>query len=101
MAQYIGKTISNVICEMVNRTTYLPAIQREYVWTPYQIEKLFDSLMCDYPINTFLFWKIREEDKKKWTSYDFLRNYDYRKPHNEYANLDVRRSFSIRGTNKT
>lgn len=88
MAQYIGKTISNVICEMINRTTYLPAIQREYVWTPYQIEKLFDSLMCDYPINTFLFWKIREEDKKKWTSYDFLRNYDYRKPHNEYANLD-------------
>lgn len=88
MAQYIGKTISNVICEMVNRTTFLPAIQREYVWTPYQIEKLFDSLMCDYPINTFLFWRIREEDKKKWTSYEFLRNYDYRNPHNDYANLD-------------
>ena len=28
----------------------LPAIQREFVWDTYQIARLFDSLMRDYPI---------------------------------------------------
>lgn len=88
MAEFLSATISDIITEMVNRTTFLPAIQREYVWNTYQIEKLFDSLMCDYPISTFLFWKIREEDKKKWTSYEFIRDFDQQKPHNKFANLD-------------
>ncbi len=88
MAEYRSATISDVITEMVNRNTFLPAIQREYVWTTYQIEKLFDSLMCGYPISTFLFWKIREENKKNWTSYEFLRDFDQEHPHNKYANLD-------------
>jgi uncharacterized membrane-anchored protein len=88
MAEFLSATISDVISEMVNRTTFLPAIQREYVWSPYQIEKLFDSLMCDYPISTFLFWKIREEDKKKWISYEFIRDFDQKNPHNCFANLD-------------
>lgn len=88
MAEYRSATISDIISEMVNRDTFLPAIQREYVWTPYQIEKLFDSLMCGYPISTFLFWKIREENKKNWTSYEFLRDFDREHPHNRYANLD-------------
>jgi uncharacterized protein with ParB-like and HNH nuclease domain len=88
MSQFISTTISDIVSEKINRTTFLPAIQREYVWDPYQIDKLFDSLMCDYPINTFLFWKIREEDKKKWTSYEFLRDFDREHPHNKEANLD-------------
>ncbi len=88
MAEFLSATISDVISEMVNRTTFLPAIQREYVWSPYQIEKLFDSLMCDYPISTFQFWKIREEDKKKWISYEFIRDFDQKNPHNCFANLD-------------
>lgn len=88
MAEYRSATISDVISEMVNRDTFLPAIQREYVWSPYQIEKLFDSLMCGYPISTFLFWKIREENKKNWTSYEFLRDFDREHPHNQFANLD-------------
>ena len=88
MAEFLSATISDVISEMVNRTAFLPAIQREYVWSPYQIDKLFDSLMCDYPISTFLFWKIREEDKKKWTSYEFVRDFDQKNPHNKFANLD-------------
>ena len=62
---YIPKTISEVVSEFLNRTTFLPAIQREYVWSTYDIEKLFDSIMGDYPISTFLFWKIREENKNE------------------------------------
>lgn len=60
---YIPKTISEVVAEFLNRTTFLPAIQREYAWDTDGIEKLFDSIMGDYPISTFLFWKIKEENK--------------------------------------
>lgn len=88
MAEYRSATISDIVSEMVNRDTFLPAIQREFVWTPYQIERLFDSLMCGYPIGTFLFWKIREENKKNWTSYEFFRDFDKEHPHNQPANLN-------------
>lgn len=84
---YIPKTISEVITEYLNRTTFLPAIQREFVWGPYGIEKLFDSILGDYPISTFLFWKIKEENKNEWAAYEFIRDYDSEKPHNKDANL--------------
>lgn len=84
---YIPKTISEVVTEYINRTTFLPAIQREYVWDTYDIEKLFDSIMGDYPISTFLFWKIKEEKKNEWTAYEFIREYDQEKSHNKEASL--------------
>ena len=84
---YIPKTISEVVTEYLNRTTFLPAIQREYVWGTYGIEKLFDSIMGDYPISTFLFWKIKEENKNEWTAYEFIREFDSETPHNKEANL--------------
>lgn len=85
---YQSKTIKHLLCEMVGRNTFLPAIQREYVWSPSQVEKLFDSLLSGYPINTFLFWRIREENKKDWTSYEFVKDFDAENPHNKVANLD-------------
>ena len=44
--------------------------------------------MCGYPISSFLFWHIREERKKDWISYDFVRDFDEEFPHNTEANLD-------------
>ena len=85
---YLNLTIKDLITEKLGRNTFLPAIQREYVWNPYQVEKLFDSIMCGYPISSFLFWKIREEKKKDWTSYEFIKDYDQEHPHNKVANLD-------------
>ena len=85
---YIPKTISEVVLEYINQTTFLPAIQREYVWETDGIEKLFDSIMGKYPISSFLFWKIREEKKNLWTAYKFLSDFDKEDPHNEEANLD-------------
>lgn len=85
---YQSKTIRHLLCEMIGRNTFLPAIQREYVWSPYQIEKLFDSLMCKYPINTFLFWRILEEHRFDWTAYNFIQKFDAEFPHNEVANLN-------------
>lgn len=84
---YIPKTISEVVLEYINRTTFLPAIQREYVWDTDGIEKLFDSIMGNYPISSFLFWKIREEKKNLWTAYKFFSDFDKENPHNEEANL--------------
>lgn len=84
---YTPKTISEVVSEYLNKTTFLPAIQREYVWGTYNIEKLFDSIMGDYPISTFLFWKIREENKAEWAAYEFMRDFDKENPHNKDANL--------------
>jgi uncharacterized protein with ParB-like and HNH nuclease domain len=84
---YIPKTIGEVVLDYINRSTFLPAIQREYVWEPEGIEKLFDSIMGKYPIGSFLFWKIREEKKNEWTAYKFFSDFDKEQPHNEIANL--------------
>lgn len=85
---YLNTSIKDLIEEKICRNTFLPAIQREYVWSPYQIEKLFDSIMCGYPISSFLFWRIREEDKKKWIAYEFLKDFDKEHPHNKEANMN-------------
>lgn len=85
---YFNTTIKDLITERIGRNTFLPAIQREYVWNPAQVEKLFDSIMCGYPISSFLFWKIREEKKKDWTSYEFIKDFDQENPHNKEASLD-------------
>ena len=85
---YLNISVRQLIMDRVGRDTFLPAIQREYVWSPYQVEMLFDSLLNGYPINSFLFWKIREEHKNDWASYDFIRDYDAEKPHNTETNLN-------------
>lgn len=36
---------------------WLPNIQRNFVWDEGQIERLFDSIMREYPISTLLVWK--------------------------------------------
>jgi len=40
----------------------LPAIQREFVWKPDQIARLFDSLLTGYPIGSFPFWAVKGEN---------------------------------------
>jgi len=66
----------------------LPSIQREFVWTPNQIELLFDSIMRDYPISTFLFWKVKAENLSRFKFYRFLSHYHERdRRHNELAEL--------------
>ena len=53
----------------------LPAIQREFVWKPEQIARLFDSLMQGYPVGTFLLWRVDAENARKYRFYDFVRDY--------------------------
>lgn len=83
---YEDNQIRDIVDEL-NRSIFLPDIQREFVWTPDQITKLFDSLMSGYPIGSFLFWKIKEDHKNDWTVYEFIKDYDSEFPHNKEANI--------------
>jgi len=81
-------TITEAIDSVHKKRYLLPAIQREFVWGTEQIERLFDSLMRDYPINSFLFWEVEKENIDKYQFYEFVREYHERdKRHNPKANL--------------
>lgn len=89
MSYQTALTINRVVRDIDAKKYLLPSIQREFVWGTEQIEKLFDSLMMDYPINSFLFWKVAKENTKEFKFYEFLRDYHQRENrHNPKANLN-------------
>lgn len=85
--EYRPVRIKDVISS-VNKDYFLPAIQREFVWEPEQIERLFDSVLGDYPIGSFLFWKVDEKNKEEWTTFQFISQFDKEHPNNPEANLN-------------
>ncbi|ABA57388.1 hypothetical protein Noc_0875 [Nitrosococcus oceani ATCC 19707] len=50
---------------------WLPNIQRPFVWSEDQIERLFDSIMREYPISTLLVWRTKAEIRHR----KFVDNY--------------------------
>lgn len=84
--EYIPIRVSDII-RQVNRDIYLPAIQRELEWGTDRIERLFDSIMSDFPIGSFLFWLLEQENKDEWPVYEFIRDFDEESPHNPPANM--------------
>ncbi len=101
MGVFLDKNIKEVVDEL-NVRYFLPDIQREYVWLKKADEKkigqLFDSILRGYPIGSFLFWKLQKEDiaksdeqdsdKLNFQLYQFITNYDERKPHNEKIRIE-------------
>ncbi|MEQ3694665.1 MAG: DUF262 domain-containing protein [Thalassolituus sp.] len=88
MAYQTPITIKTAIDSIKKRHYVLPSIQREFVWDTDQIETLFDSLMRDYPISTFLFWKVDKNKIKDFQFYEFLKNYHEKDcRHNRKAEL--------------
>ena len=81
---YRSATIEDTL-RRLNRSYFLPAIQRPYVWDPEDICHLFDSLMRGYPISSFLFWDVREHNRNNWSIYKFVSNFRYGDVHNEHA----------------
>lgn len=55
-------TIYEALQNIENGKYVMPAFQRQYVWDMEQIEKLWDSILLDYPIATFLFWHVDEQN---------------------------------------
>ncbi len=101
MSVFLDKGIKEVVDEL-NVRYFLPDIQRKYVWLKKagekKIEQLFDSILRGYPIGSFLFWKLQKEDiaksdeqdsdKLNFQLYQFITNYDERKPHNEKIRIE-------------
>lgn len=103
MGQFKDITIKNVI-EELNQSYFLPDIQREYVWlnkaNEKKIEQLFDSILRNYPIGSFLFWKLKKSDietnrdvrevsdKLNFQLYKFIEKYDIRDTHNEKIDIE-------------
>ena len=77
-----GGTIRGVLDSIISHEYVLPAIQREFVWSPEQICRLFDSVMQGYPFGDFLLWRIKAENSGRYRYYDFVREYHERdNPH--------------------
>ncbi|MCV3743364.1 DUF262 domain-containing protein [Ureaplasma sp. ES3154-GEN] len=82
-------TIKEVVDNIKSGKYFLPAIQREFVWDTKQIEILFNSIMREYPIGWFLFWKIKKENTGNYKFYKFLEYYHERKKtHNEKVSIN-------------
>lgn len=67
-------TINDAIKKIDANKYLLPAVQRKFVWSSDQIERLFDSVLLDYPINSFMLWAVKDVDtKNNFKFYQFLR----------------------------
>lgn len=90
-------TIYEALEHIKNGKYVMPAFQRQYVWSMEQIEKLWDSILLDYPIATFLFWHV-DDSNVSWDTYfcNFLSdvNFDSRKQADsvnyELSNINVK-----------
>lgn len=58
---YTPRSLFRLLEDIDAHRLLLPHIQRPFVWEMEQMERLFDSLMREYPIQTFLFWRTKEE----------------------------------------
>lgn len=91
-------TLQEVRNNIQSNTYVLPAIQRDFIWEPERIECLFDSIMRNYPIGTFLLWKMNDNQKNNYRFYKFNDTYVRGEhqdtitspltPANQYAVLD-------------
>lgn len=81
-------TVKEAVDNVDKKRYLLPAIQREFVWSTEQIECIFDSLMRDYPIGTFLLWYVEKENTKNYQFYEFIKSYhETERRHNPKADI--------------
>lgn len=77
-----GGTLKDAVTAIERGDYVLPAIQREFVWKPEQICRLFDSIMQGIPFGTFLFWKVEPASIATYRFYGFVRDYhEQNNPH--------------------
>jgi uncharacterized protein with ParB-like and HNH nuclease domain len=67
----IRKMVSYLNNEEKDGGFWLPNIQRPFVWREDQIERLFDSIMREYPISTLLVWRTKSRIRRR----KFIDNY--------------------------
>lgn len=69
-------TIREAIENIEHNQLLIPEFQRGYVWKAEQVEALFDSILNNYPIGTFLFWDHSNETQSKLAFHEFLEDYN-------------------------
>ena len=57
-----GITIYQAAERIQNGWLVLPLFREQYGWNINQMEKLVDSVLCNYPIGAFNFWELSEEN---------------------------------------
>ena len=80
LVEYKDSRIVDIIDQIHDDELVLPSLQRKFVWKDFQITSLFDSIMQDYPIGTFMFWtigrnKLDQKIKDKMKFYQFVSKY--------------------------
>ena len=91
-----GKHMTYATCTIgaaldgLNRTYFLPAIQRPFVWKQAQVLALFDSLLKGYPISAFMFWALNDDTKHEVRIYKFIENFRAGQLMNEPAQVSGR-----------
>lgn len=70
-----------------NQFLVLPDIQREYVWEMQEIERLFESIVDNYPVGSCILWKSTRAviNREKPNLYYFLREFKQGESKNEKA----------------
>jgi uncharacterized protein with ParB-like and HNH nuclease domain len=68
-------TIRKALDQIGRHEFLLPAIQREFVWSSEQTSRLFDSVLREFPIGTFLFWNVPSQLSREFRFYNFMREY--------------------------
>jgi Protein of unknown function DUF262 len=85
-------TIAAALRHIQKNELILPAIQREFVWKPSQVIKVFDSIMRGYPIGSFLSWRVLPETISRFKFYGFMRDYSaFDKRHNPVVDIPADR----------
>jgi len=84
---YKSDSIATTI-KRLNSQYFLPAIQREFVWNAGKIVSLFDSIMRGYPISSFLFWELDDDNRANWEVYKFVENASDDGSHNQLASIE-------------
>lgn len=81
-------TVKEAVDNVHAKKYLLPVIQRELVWKPDQFKLLFDSLMRDYPVGSFLFWHVDKQRSHEYQFYEFIRKFHARdNTHNQKADV--------------
>ena len=85
--KYEDMSVLDALKYVKNRNMLLPDIQREYVWTYPEIEKLFESIVDEYPVGSCIMWKTSRTilNTEKPNLYFFLRDFVQGKSKNEKA----------------
>lgn len=78
MLKYGSISVFSALENIQSGKYVMPAFQRQYVWDMKQIENLWDSILQGYPISTFLYWHIDQNNVSSDTLFcDFMKNVNF------------------------